>query len=445
MPATFTQSDRRARRFIVNHRTVTLFLVFAAFFTTLLQYWLSLSNANLIPVALLLLAGVLCLIQNNRREVLPKLLAGGATLILFSMLSEVVSLYSGSSYSIQYGLLFILLFFSARLIILQLGFLAIVRCYIYSGLCSVVVILIGGHKQLAQYSAGGSRFSGGVGVHPNLLGFSLASYFFLFVALALDLKSGLRRFVMALAILLTLVLLFTTGSRGSLAAVLFALILMTLRFSVLNPVLRHIRLSLYQVIFALGATLFTVYYVTRGNRIAQAGKFIVKALALNDEQRGLHSGFSGRTKFWELALHELSGLQWIFGFGFRSANVVIDNGYLTVLFENGLALGIVILLCLLRIGYWLWKDTSVPTLSGWWRYRVALLSLLIVFLLNNFVARYLFSFGNQFSLLVVFMMLCRKQELLGPGPGVPVPAAFRPGAGNAARPARSTGSRLAES
>lgn len=383
-----------------------------SFFYTLMQYWIPLPQASLIPIVTIYLTAFYTLLGHDRGQKLSQILSGGSVLFLFLLLSEVVSYYSGDLLSVYYGLLLLGLFLSARLIIMHVGLLQVVRCYTYSAVLCTLIILITGRKELSGYGAGETRFTGGSGIHPNLIGFTLASYFPLFVGLSLDLPRGKKRlFVTGLA-LITPVLLFTTGSRGSLGAVLIALTFTTLRFTVFNRLIGRLRLSALQIVMTLLGIACIVYVVLHGSDIAKAGKFLVTALQLNSKERGIHSGFSGRTTIWMTAINHLSGLQWLFGRGYRQG-YVIDSGYVTILYDNGLVGGSVVLGSMLRVFFWLWGDTKTMESPGWWRYRVVLWSLMIIYFVNNITTRYLFSFGNQFSLLVLFFIVCRKDELLG--------------------------------
>jgi O-antigen ligase len=403
-------------------------LVTVAFFITLMQYWVDLENGGLVPIVILFVAGFLTLFGTDRQEKLTRIFSGGAVLLLFALLSEVVSYFTGALYSIQYGLILIGLFLAARLIIMHIGLLQIVRCYAQSAILCTLIILIAGRKQLSGYQGGETRFTGGAGAHPNLLGFTLASYFPLFVGMALDLPRGKRRLFMGGLALVTIVLLFTTGSRGSLGAVVAALVITALRFTIFNRMIAQMRLSTLHVVYALLGAGVIVYVVIHGTELARIGKFVVSALQLDSQQRGIHSGLSGRTSIWAAAIHRLSGLEWVFGMGYRQG-IVIDSGYVTVLFDNGLVGGSVILGSMLRVFYWLWKSTNRIHSPGWWRYYMVLWSMMIIYFINNVTTRYLFSYGNQFSLLVIFMIVCRKEELLGT-----VVSIRRPSTGRIAHP-----------
>ena len=396
--------------------TATFFirlLVTAAFFLSLMQYWVVVNNAGQIPVLMLYVAGFIVLLARDRVYKLSRILSGGSLLILFGMLSEVVTYFTGNSYSVQYGLILLGLFLAARLIVLQVGFLQIVRCYVYSAAACSLIILIAGRKQLADYSgAGTGRFTGGANAHPNLLGFTLASYFPLFVGMALDLPRGKKRLFFGALAVLTIVLLFTTGSRGSLGAVIAAALVTLMRFMIFNPLIGKLRFSLLTIVIALSLLAGAIFVLFHGNQLAHLIKFFITALQLDSRERGIHSGFSGRTTLWVTAIRRLQGLQWLFGAGYRQG-FDIDSGYITVLFDNGILGGSVVLGSILRALYWLWRSTSRIESAGWWRYHIVLWNLIIVYLINNFTARYLFGFGNQFSLLMIFIMVCQRRELLG--------------------------------
>jgi hypothetical protein len=399
-------------------------LVTAAFFITLMQYWVAVENSGLIPILILFVSGFIAMLGKDRTEKLTRIFSGGAVLFLFALLSELVSYLAGALYSIQYGLILIGLFLAARLIIMHIGFLQIVRCYTQSAILCTLIILVAGRKQLSDYQGGTTRFTGGAGAHPNLLGFTLASYFPLFVGLALDLPRGKRRLFMGGLALVTVVLLFTTGSRGSLGAVILAIVITALRFTIFNRLIGRLRLNDIQIVIGLLGLGVVAYVLFHGTELVRFGNFVVSALQLDSQQRGIHSGLSGRTSIWAATIHRLSGLEWLFGMGYRQG-FVIDSGYVTILFDNGLVGGSVILGCMVRVFYWLWRSTSHIQSPGWWRYYMVLWSMMIIYFVNNVTTRYLFSYGNQFSLLVIFMIVCRKEELLGTVSGVRRPTMDR--------------------
>lgn len=430
----------RQREFVPDLRrspfTTTLLvriLVTVAFFITLMQYYTAVENAGLFPVILLYVAGGLALLARDRTEKLLKILNGGGVLFLFLLLSEVVSYYTGQLYSVQYGIILLTLFLAARLIIMQVGFLQIVRCYSQSAIACMIIITVAGRKQLGDYQGGQTRFTGGSASHPNLLGFTLASYLPIFIGLALDLPRGKKRLFMGALAIVTVVLLFTTGSRGSLGAVILALVIMILRFTILNRLIGQLRLSALQIVVSLLGVGASIYVLMHGSQLAHIAKFFVTALQLDSQQRGIHSGFSGRTYIWANTIRQLSGLQWLFGMGYR-AGYVIDSGYITILFDNGIIGGSVILGSMIRVFFWLWQSTREIASPGWWRYYLVLWSMMTIYFINNITTRYLFSYGNQFSLLVIFMIVCNRDELLSI---VRQPAAAGPQSAQAAsRPAR---------
>ena len=388
-------------------------LVTTALVLTLVQYFTILPVGGIVPIVVLYVSGLIALLRTDRSRSLRQILSAGSVLFPFLVFSEVVSYYSGWSYSIQYGLVLLLLFCSIRLILLQIGLFSVVRCYINSAVICTLVLLISGKQQITEYQVGQvNRFDAGSAAHPNLLGFTVVSYLPLFLGVYLDTQRPYKRYFFLFLILSTLGLLFLAGSRGSLGAVIVAAVILLLRFTTLNPLINKWKVKPLSLVAVLVVVALTIGYFSKASRLLSLGDFFVTALSLNSRGRGIHSGFSGRTEIWVSFLHRINGLQWLFGLGYRQAYLV-DNGYITVLFDNGLVGLAVILGSILKVLHWLWGGTKSAQSWGWWRYRVALLTLVIAYLVNCFTARYLFSYGNQFSLLVLFMMLSSREDLLG--------------------------------
>jgi len=135
--------------------------------------------------------------------------------------------------------------------------------------------------------------------------------------------------------------------------------------------------------------------------------FADQVLQLSQEYRGIDSGFSGRFDKWRATANVLSDGSWIFGKGIRSSDSMqdnlIDNSYLVILYEVGL---IPLLLITWRFLY-----VSRRFLSGYFqstdkeqRYVCLVCGMLMaVFLVNNIVARFLFSVGNPYSLAALLL------------------------------------------
>jgi len=89
----------------------------------------------------------------------------------------------------------------------------------------------------------------------------------------------------------------------------------------------------------------------------------------------------------------------------------IDNGYLTILYEIG------IVPALLIATKYIWVTLSfalkyfrAQTFQDAALY-LSLIFIMVVFLTNNMVARYLFGLGNPFSILALFFLLLTRKDL----------------------------------
>jgi O-antigen ligase len=392
-------------------------LLMLSFASAFLQYWTNWTTAQYVPVLILLLAALLVLGSRYRRDRLIHLLSGGALLLTAVGFTEVVSYYSSDNYSVLYGITLITIIIAVRLILQQIGLPEVVYSYFKAGVIITMFLLISGRKTLVSYTAG-TRFTGNGAAHVNLLAFVLAGFLPVLIWQMLE-SHGLwkRRFMVAVS-LLNFLLIFLSGSRGSLFAVLVAGLILLFRFVVAGRLQRILRVRHIHLILILIAVPLTVGFLAQHERAAHLGDFFNTALSLNSSQRGLHSGFSGRTQFWQRALRLLGEEdRWFFGFGYRMGDRMvgtIDNGYLQLLFESGFISGGIILGVLLGTFFRLWRATQARENSAWLRYHLTLWSLLIVYLVNNISTRYLFSFGNCFSVCVIFLMCASRRELLGP-------------------------------
>ena len=140
---------------------------------------------------------------------------------------EVVSYASNDTYSVLYGIVFIGVFFCMRLVVQEIGLPNVLRAYSQAGFVTATLILVFGRQALLASEPG--RFSGGTRAHPNLLSFILAGFLPVIVWRAMEEKERWRKRALILLSMITFVLMFMTGSRGSLSAVLIAAIALLAR------------------------------------------------------------------------------------------------------------------------------------------------------------------------------------------------------------------------
>ncbi len=386
------------------------------FLTAFLEYEVSSAIALYVPLAFFSLCGMLVLCGRQRADRVQHILSGGGLWFAAVLFGEVVSYTSRDSYSVAYGLLFAVVFLCARLIVQEIGVPNVVRAYSQAGIVTVCAILLSGRHTLFDTTSG--RFNGGTRAHPNLLSFILAGYFPVLVWRAMEEEIRWRKWALAGLSIACFGLIFITGSRGSLSAVLAAAGAMLLR-GVASGWVQKLRLRHLHIVVVLLAIPFVVFFMLQHDRIGRLGSFLNDFLSLSTSQRGLKSGLSGRTSIWDVAFRLLrTHNRWLFGFGYRAGDRMvgtIDNGYVQLLFESGLIAGSLIFGSMLRVFYLLWHASRPRENNAWTRYYMMLWCLMIVYFLNNVSTRYLFSFGSPFSLCILCLMAASRQELVGGG------------------------------
>ena len=388
----------------------------ASFLAAFLQYEVSVPITQLLPLVTLAACGLLVLSGRQRAERMQHILGGGGLWFAAVLFGEVVSYTSGDTYSVLYGLVFIGVFLCLRLIVQEIGVPEVMRAYSQAGILTVSVILITGRRTL--FAGVGSRFSGGTRAHPNLLSFVLAGFFPVIVWRAMEERVRWRKRVLMGLSIATFGLIFITGSRGSLTAVLVAVGAMLAR-GVGAGWLRKFRFGHLHIMAVVILIPLTAAFLSQHNRIGHIASFLNDFLSLTSNQRGVKSGLSGRTGIWDIAFRILGAHnRWLFGFGYRAGDRLvgtIDDGYIQLLFESGLLAGSMILGSMLRVFFLVGKASRLRENNAWTRYYMMLWCLMIVYFLNNISSRYLFSFGSPFSLCVLCLMASSRRELTGGG------------------------------
>ncbi len=393
-------------------------LLFACFAFSFLQYWTRTMSTQYVHLILLFTAGLVVLAGTERADRLRNLLRGGSLLLVAVLFTEVVSYYSGDRYSLLYGLTLIAVILSARLILLQIGLPEVLRSFYHAGVLITAFLVVVGRRGITGYNAG-ERFSGNGDAHPNLVAFVLGGYLPVMIWRTLEYKSVRKRRWMAALCVLNVLLIFLSGSRGALLAVSTAAAALALRLGMAGRLKGRFRFQHIHVIVVLVAIPMVLLFLARHGHFTRFEDFLNTALSLNNSQRGLKSGLSGRTAFWLRALHLIHVQdRWLFGFGYRMGDVLvgtIDDGYLQLLFETGLISGLIIFGLLVGVFIRLWRASRVRENSAWNRYYYMLWCMLIIYFVNNISTRYLFSFGNGFSICVLILMSASRGELLGRG------------------------------
>jgi O-antigen ligase len=339
------------------------------FVTAFLEYEVSSGIALYVPLAIFSLCGLLVLCGQQRTDRVQHILSGGGLWFAAVLFGEVVSYTSRDSYSVSYGLLFAVVFLCARLIVQEIGVPNVVRAYTQAGIVTVCVVLLSGRQTLFAGLSGG-RFTGGSHAHPNLLGFILAGYFPVIIWRAMEEKVRWKKRVFSGLSIATFGLIFITGSRGSLTAVLGAAAALLIR-GIARGWLKKLRIRHLHLILVLFVIPLVMFFMLQHDRIGRLGSFLNEFLSLSTSQRGLKSGLSGRTSIWDIAFRLLRmHNRWLFGFGYRAGDRMvgtIDNGYVQLLFESGLIAGLLIFGSMLRVFYLLWQASRLRENNAWTR------------------------------------------------------------------------------
>jgi hypothetical protein len=223
-----------------------------------------------------------------------------------------------------------------------------------------------------------------------------------------------------LAVLIaTICLLFAffASSRGSLVGISAGMF-----FAVVVSVVKTVRMGQFKlrsgwVLTSLGMVILLVALsVFNSNKAQDFYEFSDKVLAITESHRGVDSGFTGRFEKWRATLLVLTDGSWLVGKGMRSSDLMadnlIDNGYLVVLYEIGLVplilitwrfVTVTLMLCRAYLDRFDRQDALLC---------LGCAMLMATFLVNDIVARYLFSVGNGFSLFAMLIFAAPISRLL---------------------------------
>ncbi len=415
------QREHRAPRGPVTLVQAIRVLLVCSFTIAFLQYQLHSAVGQYLHLSMLFLAGLAVLTGRNRKARVQGLFGGGALLMTGILFSEAISYISSNQYSTLYGLTFIAVVLSARLVVQEIGLPNVLRSFSQAGFLTVGFILLSGGRSLRDLDAG-TRFTGGTDAHPNLLAFVLGGFESMLIWRALEYKVQWKRWVAGGLAAVNLLFIYYSGSRGTLGAVVLAAVILGARRAFNGSWLSRIRLQRWHLVLVPVAFALLAAFLAQQGRLAHLALAVDKQLALNSSQRGLNSGLSGRTGIWHIAFLLLGEHnRWLFGFGYRSGDRLvgtIDNGYVQLLFDSGLLAGSLILGEMLRAFVLLWRASRPIRNTAWTRYYTMLTAAMIIYFLNNISARYLFSFGSSFSILIIFLMTASRRQLVG----APVPA-----------------------
>jgi O-antigen ligase len=200
-----------------------------------------------------------------------------------------------------------------------------------------------------------------------------------------------------LAIAPGVIVIWMTGSRASAIAVIVA-------WAIVFLVMQQGK-SWVRKLFVTSMVALLVVVV--GAAVPELPKQMDRFFAVNDAQRGLNSGATGRVQTWAETLnlafdHPLTGVGFRAHEGFLKTNTSAHNGYLATLAEIGfLGFGCVIALVVTGIVNLMRVQPDLM----WRRVQAVLLGLAVGYLALAMFARYLINIGNPTSLLFLLAIL----------------------------------------
>jgi len=396
---------------VVNR--IALTLVFTLSFLTYLTAELSVSMqlAPLVLFAVLVLFRVFWSHQFLRAAGLLFELDGLLFVILLSFLMVGPSIESKFDKSLQFALLISVCLILARLYMAVVPISDVLEAFFWSGIVSIGIFTLSSFAGLFESMVTLERFSA-FSFHPNLLAFVLAGYFCVMVWKFMT-GDWRMKILTGFFASLCLIIIFLASSRGSIVGII-ASSLFVAGMAVVRARkerrIRFLRLSLLAAALLLGVVIFAQHF----QWTKDAYDYVDQVLQLSQDYRGLDTGFTGCWDKWMAVMGTFADGTFLLGRGIRSSDFtekLIDNGYLVILYELGL-----IQLVLIT---WRFLDILRRFLKAYFgdinkmqrHFYVCWVLVLMVFLVNNIVARFLFAIGNPYSLFA-FLLFATPSSLL---------------------------------
>ncbi len=419
---TLTPSWTRDRAVsLVNNRTASdrigIGLLTFCFLISYLQYCLERSDAvRLVPIVLLLAGAFVFLVtrtRENRREILTTLTRPGtigifAAVIVPPLLSS--WFYRPTPFPFEYGIVMIAALIVTRILLSAIGFEGILQSFFYATTGGILVVAGLNYSELLT-SLGSARFAPPY-FDPNRIAFFAATS----IPVQLWYAFRRRQYYVLLVTALCLLVIFAASSRGSIGALLIGGSATMFLYFVREFRSGPLTVSRNKLIGTLALScVLTVIAAVDDREVANSAQLLGTKLALDDRDRGLDTGFTGRTIGWAQVMRILPKTFWLLGNGYRTSDedfdFSVDNGYLAGLYELGLLSAVIVLAKYIFIVYFL----AAVYISNRWAEGTLLPVLfftLVTFFANAFVHRVFFGIGEQTSILAVFSFIATRQDVL---------------------------------
>lgn len=394
-------------------------LLVLVFLLSFLQYFLPIKITTLlVPVSLLTFTAHTAFVFSNparQGRILTSLLAPGSLFFVLTLplLPTIVSLFCGRDYSVFYGCLMILTLSAIRVILSVTSIEDVLSSYFYASAIAIPVFTCLAARGLLDAITGDYRLAL-FSFHPNLIAFLIAG----FIPVQLwrfRIASKNKGWISAL-IFIGLLIVFFSSSRGSIVAILTGTAAVSIVYFIKQISTAELAVARRPLFYAMPVlALATSILIVKPQIISEALSYIADKLDLFSPYRGLNTGLSGRIERWNSTLYALEQGSWLLGNGYRSGSpdlgFSIDNGYLTLVYEIGLFPAIFVTAKYIWVTLrFVLEYLRSEAMEGRALY-LSLAFVLVVFLTNNIVVRYLFGVGNPFSLLALFFLLLRRNDI----------------------------------
>jgi O-Antigen ligase len=311
------------------------------------------------------------------------------------------SLSSGASLAFSLLLGTCLVF--ARLYMAVVPISEVLEAFFWSGVISVAIFVPLVFSLLTAAIQSLTRFTA-FSFHPNLLAFVLAGFLCVMVWKTLT-GTWIIKLLAATVGVICCVIIFFASSRGSIVGIVVSCGLTGILSIIHLPKEQRVKGLRKSLLFA-AAALTAMILLNTASWLSDTYDVVDKVLQITSTDRGLDSGLTGRVDKWQETAKVLRDGSWLWGHGIRtsdSMNQLIDNSYVVTLYEVGLFPLALICLRFFQVGYKCAKEYFVAADSRESAMYLVCVLLITVFLLNNFVARYLFGIGNPYSLLALLL------------------------------------------
>ncbi len=388
-----------------------------AFLLSYLQYCLQrVDVVRLVPVAVLIAGAMLfaASCSARHRRVLFANLTSLPTVTLINLVCLpplLSSFYRSSSYPAAYGIVMIVTLMAARTLLCGIGLEGLLLAFFYATTAGTVMVVVITFSDLLR--AFGSVRYFPLNFEPNRIAF------FAVTAIPAQLWFARRRSQRSYILLasgLSLLVTVAASSRGSSGALLIGAGFIGLLYLARQLRCPSLSISRGSLMAGLGmVAALAIIPVVRPAAASGASDYLWTKLAFDSRARGMDSGFTGRANGWATLIGILPKTSWIIGNGYRTTDedfdFSVDSGYLASIYELGLFSTAVILLKYLLVAGWL-AIGFVTSNSPRRETLAALLFTLMVFLANGFVHRVLFGYGDPASLMALFCLVCRRDDIL---------------------------------